>query len=64
MWVLSRCFFLFVLLSLGLLCPVSFFKWVEHDSCYVCFFVHYLFSLSPVPYIRSYRDIEIVVSVM
>ena len=41
-----------------------FFKWVEHDSCCVCFFVYYLFSLSPVPLTRSYRGIEIVVSVM
>ena len=41
-----------------------FFKWVEHDSCCVCFFVYYLFSLSPVPLTRSYWDIEIVVSVM
>ena len=41
-----------------------FFKSVEHDSCCVCFFVHYLFSLSPVPLTRSYWSIEIVVSVM
>ena len=39
-------------------------KWVEHDSCCVCFFVHYLFSLSQVPLTRSYWGIEIVVSVM
>ena len=41
-----------------------FFKWVEHDSCCVCFFVYYLFSLSPVPLTRSYWGIEIVVPVM
>ena len=41
-----------------------FFKWVEHDSCCVCFFVYYLFSLSLVPLTKSYWDIEIVVSVM
>ena len=41
-----------------------FFKLVEHDSCCVCFFFYYLFSLSPVPLIRSYWGIEIVVSVM
>ena len=41
-----------------------FFKWVEHDSCCVCFFVYYLFSLSLVPLTRSYWGIEIVVSVM
>ena len=42
-WVLSHIFFfvffLFVLLSFGLSCPVSFFRCVEHDSCCVCFFV-------------------------
>ena len=41
-----------------------FFKWVEHDSCCVCFFVYYFFSLSPVPLTGSYWGIEIVVSVM
>ena len=41
-----------------------FFKWVEHDSCCVCFFVYYLFSLSPAPLTSSYWGIEIVVSVM
>ena len=39
-------------------------KWVEHDSCCICFFVYYLFSLPPVPSTRSYWGIEIVVSVM
>ena len=38
-----------------------FFNWVEHDSCCVCFFVYYLFSLSLVPLTRSYWGIEIVV---
>ena len=28
-----------------------FFKWIQDDSCCVCFFVCYLFSLSPVPLI-------------
>ena len=41
-----------------------FFKLVEHYNCCVCFFVDYLFSLSPVPLTRSYWGIEIVVSVM
>ena len=67
-WVLSLSlyifFFLFVLLSFGLSCPYLFFKWVEHDSCCVCFYVDYLFPLSLVPLTRSYWDIEIVVSVM
>ena len=53
-----------VLLSFGLSCPVSFFKWIEHDSCCVCFFVYYLFSLSQVPLSRCYWGMEIVVSVM
>ena len=57
-------FFLFVLLPFGLSCPFSFFKWVEHDSCCVCFFVYYLFSLPPVSLTRSYWGIELVVSVM
>ena len=41
-----------------------FFKWVEHDSCCVCFFVYYLFSLFLVPLTRSYWSIEIVVPIM
>ena len=57
------CLFLFVVLSFALI-SCLFFKWVEHDSCCVCFFVYYLFSLSPVPLTRSYWGIEIVVSVM
>ena len=32
-------FFLLVLLSFGLSCPLSLFRCVEHDSCCVCFFV-------------------------
>ena len=54
------CLFLFVLLSFGLL-SCLFFKWVEHDSSCVCFFLYYSFSLSPVPLTRSYWGIEIVV---
>ena len=62
-YYLIVCFFyLFLLFVLS--CPVSFFKSVEHDSCCVCFFVYYLFSLSPVPLTRSYWGIEIVLSVM
>ena len=60
-WVLSHSLFFFYL------CPLMsclFFKRVEHDSCCVCFFVYYLFSLSLVPLTKSYWDIEIVVSVM
>ena len=42
-------FSLLVLLSFLLACPVSFFKWAEHDSCCVSFFVYYLLPLSQVP---------------
>ena len=44
-WVVSHSLFVFllVLLLFVLSCLVSFFMWVEHDSCCVCFFVHYLF---------------------
>ena len=63
-WVLSHSFFLLVLFSFVLSCLVSFFIWVNHDGCCVCFFVYYLFSLSPVPLTRSYWGIEIVVSVI
>ena len=52
---------LFVFLSFGLSCPVSF---LEHDTCCVCFFVYYLLSLSLVPLSRSYWCIQIVVFVM
>ena len=41
-----------------------FFKRVEHDSCCVCFFVHYSLSLSLVSLTRSYWGIKIVVSVI
>ena len=63
-YYLIVCFFLLVLLPFVLCCPVSFFKWVDHDSCFGCFFVYYLFSLSPVPLTRCYWGIEIVLSVM
>ena len=43
---------------------LSLFKWVDHDSCCVCFFVYYLFSFSPASLTRSYWGIKIVVSVM
>ena len=38
-YYLRVCFFLLVLLSFGLSCCLSFFKWLEHDSCCVCFCV-------------------------
>ena len=62
--------FLFLFISLVLLlfvlsCPLSLcFKRLEHDSCCVCFFVFYFFSLSLVSLTRSYWCIEIDVSVM
>ena len=62
-WVLSHSFFICAFVFWSLM-SCLFFKWVEHDSCCVCFFVYYLFSLSPVPLTRSYWSIEIVVSVM
>ena len=65
-WIIYL-FFVFVFicaLVFWSLMPCVFFKWVEHDSCCVCFFVYYLFSLSLVPLTRSYWCIEIVVSVM
>ena len=57
-WVLSHSFFLtcaFVFCSL---------MFIEHDSCFVCFFVYYLFSLFLVPLTKSYWGLEIVVPVM
>ena len=67
-WVLSDSFFIFIFffgtfVFWSLKSCLSF-KWVEHDSCCACFFVYYLFSLSPVPLTRSYWSIEIVVSVI
>ena len=59
--------FLFVFICTFVFWPTMsclFFKCVEHDSCCVCFFVYYLFSLSLVLLTRSYWGIEIVVSVM
>ena len=69
-WFISWCgyylivFFLLVLLHLILSCPVSFFKWVEHDYCCVCLFVYHLFSFSLLPLTRSYWGMEIVLTVM
>ena len=57
-------FFLIMLLYFVLSCPVSFFKWVKHDRCCICFFVYYFFSLSLVPLPRSYWGLEIVLSLM
>ena len=57
-------FFVFCAFVFWSLMPYFFFKCVKHDSCCVCFFVYYLFSLSPVPLTRSYWGIEIVLSVM
>ena len=62
-YLLVLFFFLFALLSFGLSCPL-FFRWVEHESCCVCFFVYYLFYFSPIPLTRSCWGIEIVVSLM
>ena len=56
-------FFFYLCFCILFSCPVSFFKWVENDSC-VYFFVYYLFSLSPVPLTSSYWGMEIVSSVM
>ena len=63
-YYLIVCFFLLVLLPFDLSCPVSFFKWVEHDSCCVYFFVYYLLSLSPVHLTTGYWRVEIVLSLM
>ena len=62
----SFCFVFFPLCVCPLFFHVlyPFFKWLEHDSCCVCFFVFYFFSLSLVPLTRSYWCIESVVSVM
>ena len=66
-WILSEsCFYLcfcFCFVFVFLLCPLPlFFKWLEHDSCCVCFFVYYLCSLSLVSLTISYWCIEIVLS--
>ena len=64
----SFCFFFsLVLLSFVVAAALSVFKWLEHDSCRVCFFVSlsfYFFSLSLVHLTRSYWCIEVAVSVM
>ena len=65
-WVLSHSlffYFFYAFVFWSLMSCLSF-KWVEHDSCCACFFVYYLFSLSPVRLTRSYWGIEIVVSVI
>ena len=58
--VFFPCAFVFCSLMLS----VPFFKWLEHDSCCVCFCASYLFSLSPVPLTKSYWGMEVFVSVM
>ena len=63
-YYLIVCFFLLVLLPFVLSCPVSFFKWVEHDSCCVYFFVCYLLFLSPVHLTTGYWRVEIVLCLM
>ena len=64
-WVLSLFFFIVICVFVfWSLMSCLFFGWVEHDSCCLCFFVYYLFSLSPVWLTRSYWGIEIVVSIM
>ena len=63
-YLIAIVFLTWAVVFCSLMSSVSFFKWLEHDSCCVCFFVYCLFSLSLVPLTRSYWGIEIVVSVM
>ena len=64
-YYLLVCFFIFICAFVfWSLMSYLFCKWVEHDSCCVCFFVYCLFSLSPIPLTSSYWAIEIVVSVI
>ena len=58
--VVFTCAFVFC----SLMSSVSFFMWLEHDSCCVSFCVYYLFSLSPVPLTGSYWGVKIAVCVM
>ena len=64
-WVLSHsfCFLICVFVFCSLM-SCLFFNRVQHDSCCVCFFVYYWFSLSLVPFTKSSWATEIVVSVM
>ena len=63
-WVLSHSFFLlFVVLSFGLSCPVSFLS-EQSIIAVVSFSLLIIFFLSMVPLTRSYWGIESVVSVM
>ena len=57
-------FFVFCAFVFWSLISCFLFKSVEHDSCCVCSFVYYLFSLSLVPLTRNYWGIEFVASVM
>ena len=59
-WVLSHSLFFFLTCAF-VFCSLMF---IEHHSCFVCFFVYYLFSLSLVPLTKSYWGLEIVVPVM
>ena len=65
-YYLIACYFLIFICAFVFRSLMSclFFKWVEHDSCCVFFFVYSLFSLSLVPLTRSYWGREIGVSVM
>ena len=48
-------YYLIVFLCIFLLVShvLSLFKWLEHDSCCVCFFVYYLFPRLPLQVLRS-----------
>ena len=63
-YLIAIVFLTWAVVFCSLMSSVSFFKWLEHDSCCVCFFVYCLFSLSLVSLSWSYWSIEIVVSVM
>ena len=52
--------FFFIFFVLLLSCYKIVLSWLVHDSCCICFFVHFLLSLSLVPLIRCYWCIEIV----
>ena len=61
-YLIAVVFLTWAVVFCSLMSSVSFFKWLEHDSCCVCFFVYYLCSLSLVSLTKSYWCIEIVVS--
>ena len=57
-WYYVKVFFTCAFVFCSLTSSVSFFKWLEHDSCCVCFCVCCFSSLSPVPLTMSYWGIE------